>query len=142
MPMLLGLRIGVGKRFPPFGIQKYEVHKYGRRMPGVREVGWKEFRVFLEKLERKYGVPLYYKSLDFGIRVTKCYLMKFREGDIVSLVVVSPGRLRKEVLAVDRDFEVVVTIVGVEWTQELLNRVVRVKVVESYDTICIAKVYG
>lgn len=134
-----GLRIGAGKRFPPFGIQKYEVHKYGRKVPGVKEVSWTQFRKFLEDLERKYGIPLYYKNLDFGIRRTKRVPIKYDVGDEVILWTVAPGWLKGEVIGVDRDWERVVTIVGVEDPSSLIGKKVRARIIGNRDGIYIAR---
>ncbi|MEM1644335.1 MAG: radical SAM protein [Ignisphaera sp.] len=134
-----GLKIGVGKRFPPFGIQKYEIHKYGRRIQGVRDISWEEFREFLEKLEQRYGIPLYYKNIDFGIKKSKCYNTSFKEGDKITVTIVSPGWLKNEVLAVDKDFKHTITVVGLKWSSSLSGKITRVKLIEVYDTICIAK---
>ncbi|MCI4436298.1 MAG: radical SAM protein [Ignisphaera sp.] len=134
-----GLKIGVGKRFTPFGIQKYEVHRYGRKVPGVREPTWTEFKEFLERLEQKYGIPLYYKRLDFGFRCTKRYPIKFRRGEKIIATVVLPGWLKREVIAVDKDFETLITVVGVDWGQELVGKKMRLVIVENQDGIYIAK---
>jgi hypothetical protein len=134
-----GLKIGVGKRFPPFGIQKYEVHRYGRKVPGVREPTWTEFKEFLERLEQRYGIPLYYKKLDFGFRYTKRYPIKFRRGEKIIATVVLPGWLKREVIAVDKDFETLITVVNVDWSQELAGKKMKVIIVENQDGIYIAK---
>lgn len=138
-----GLRIGAGKRFPPFGIQKYEVHKYGRKIPGVKEVSWYEFRKYLESLERKYGVPLYYKKLDFGIRKTKRVPIKYRVGEELLVQIAAPGWLRGELIAVDRDWECVITVIGIDVdSAKVIGRRLRVKIVENKDGIYIAKPLG
>ncbi len=139
-----GLRIGAGKRFPPFGIQKYEVHKYGRKVPGAREISWSEFWKFLEKLERKYGVDLvYWKLVDrFGMRkVGKRYSVGYKVGDKLYVTVVAPGWLRGEVVAVDRKGSTLITVVGVNRSEleTLIGRSVRVKIIEDKDGIYIAR---
>jgi len=133
-----GLSIGVGRRFPPFGIQKYMIHKYGRKIRGVKEVSWDIFREFLEKLEKKYGAPLYYKNIDFGIRKTRSIPTKYEVGEKVFVKIVSPGWLKKEVLAVDSEEEVVITVIDVEDPGSLIGRRGRVKIIENSDNIYIA----
>lgn len=134
-----GLRIGVGKRFPPFGIQKYEIHRYGRRVPGVREPSWREFYEFIERLEKRYGIVLDHRKVDMGIRRTKRIPIKYRVGDKIQVRIVSPGWLRREVLAVDREEDVVVSLVGIEWSDDLYNRVVRARVIESENGVYLAE---
>ncbi len=135
-----GLKIGVGKRFPPFGIQKYEIHRYGRKVPGVRDVSWSEFWRFLEKLEQKYGVPLIYKKLDFGIRrTTHRFPIYFRKGEMLVVEIVCPGWLKREAIAVDNQMRSVITVVGVDDSHRLIGRRIRVRIVENKDGIYIAK---
>ncbi len=136
-----GLRIGVGKRFPPFGIQKYEVHKYGRKVPGVKEPSWSEFWNFLDRLERKYGVALSYKKLidAFGFRKARRYEPRFKVGEEIVVEIVGPGWLKGEVLAVDREWSVVVTVVGVDPSRVLRKKFLRVKIIRNKDCIFVAR---
>lgn len=135
-----GLRIGAGKRFPPFGIQKYLRHRYGRKPPGVREVPWSEFWRFLERLERKFGVALSYREMNrvFGIRRARRAPIKYRPGDRVAVEIVAPGWLKGEVLAVDRGWERVITLVGMGWG-DVRRRVITACIQSSKDGIYVAR---
>ena len=135
-----GLSIGVGKRFPPFGIQKYMIHRYGRKIRGVREIDWESFRRFLESLEKKYGVPLYYKNIDFGIRRSKSVPIKYGVGERIIARVVSPGWLRREALAVDLDEDLVITIIDIDDLEALINKRVRVRIIENSDNIYVGRI--
>jgi len=134
-----GIEIGVGKRFPPFGIQKYEVHKYGRKVEGVERVGWRRFREFLERLEEKYGVPLYYRRIDFGMKRARRLPLKYSKREVIQAIIISPGWLKHEVIAVDREREVLITVVGMVWSPNMQGRVVKVTVIDNVDGIYIAK---
>jgi len=136
-----GLRIGAGKRFPPFGIQKYEVHRFGRKVRGVREPSWGEFWRFLEKLEAKYGVALDYRKLmdSFGFRKCRRYPNAFEVGEEVDVKVVSIGWLKGEALAVDTSWNAVITIVGVDPERMIRKRFAKVRIVRNKDCIYIAK---
>ncbi len=134
-----GLRIGVGKRFPPFGIQKYEVHKYGRKISSVKEPTWNEFRNFLDTLENRYGVPLYYKKLNFGIRKTKAIEPIYRVGDKVVVRVVGPGWLFGEILAVDYRENVNISIVGMNFNSSLVGKRIDVRIIRNRDSIYVAR---
>ncbi len=136
-----GIKIGVGKKFPPFGIQKYEIHRYGRKVEGVKRVSWRKFIEFLERLEEKYGVALYYKRIDFGIRKTVRIPLKYSKGDIVQATIVLPGWLKHEVIAVNRDRDTLITIVGMMWKPELQEKQVKVLIISNKDGIYIAKPY-
>jgi len=131
-----GLRVGVGRRFPGFGIQKYEVHKHGRKIPGVREPSWGEFYKFIRRLEEKYGVVLDYRKLDMGFRKASRIPIMFRKNDIVELNVKLPGWLKNEVIAVDEENRVVVTIMGV---RDFSERRVKARIISNGDGIYIAR---
>ncbi|HID09100.1 TPA: radical SAM protein, partial [Candidatus Micrarchaeota archaeon] len=62
------LRVGFGKRCPALGIQKYVKHKYGRKVPGVKEMSWGVFYRRLRALERKYGIKLVLSMKDYGMK--------------------------------------------------------------------------
>ncbi|RLG77174.1 MAG: radical SAM protein [Thermoprotei archaeon] len=135
-----GLSIGAGKRFPPFGIQKFLKHRHGRKPPGVREVSWSEFWRFLEELEKRFGVSLRYPELNkvFGIRRARRIPIKYGVGERVSVKVIAPGWLKNEVLAVDRDEDVLITVVGLSF-EDLRRRVVTVRIDSCKDGIFIAR---
>ena len=131
------LNIGVGKKFPPLGIQKYVKHKYGRKVKGVKEVSWRDFEKFLEKLEIKYGVPLLWRKLDFGFKHVKKLPIKFRIGEVIEVEVKGPGWLYGEVLAVDLDREYIITVVGIEDIPP--RKRLKVKILRNKDNIYVAK---
>jgi uncharacterized Fe-S cluster-containing radical SAM superfamily enzyme len=134
-----GLSIGIGKRFPPFGIQKYEVHKYGRRIPHVKSPSWREFRIFLENLEKKYGIDLYYKKLDFDIHRTRHRVEpRYSINDVVKVYISSPGWLKGEAIAVDESGETVITIVNVK-DMKIVGKRAKVKIIKNSNSIYIAR---
>ncbi|MEM1645042.1 MAG: hypothetical protein QXL96_04085 [Ignisphaera sp.] len=51
----------------------------------------------------------------------------------------SPGWLKNEVIAVDKDFDTTITIVNIPWTSNLFGKTIKVKFIEVYDTIYIAR---
>ncbi len=95
-----GLRIGVGKKWPPFGIQKYLKHKYGRKPKGIKSMSWKEFYNYLRNLERKYNVKLINDLSDFGVEHKPMIPLRFRVNERVRVKVVAPGWLRGEKLCI------------------------------------------
>ncbi len=111
-----GLRIGVGKRFPPFGIQKYLRHRHGRVPKGIRDMSWREFNMFLRKLEKKYGVRLILDEKDFGIKKTHMIPLIFDVGKKVRVKIIAPGWLKNEWLAVPLGMEEsrTITVIGRE----------------------------
>ncbi len=132
-----GLRIGVGKKYPPFGIQKYVRHKYGRKIKGVREVSWEEFRKFLENLELKYGVPLLWDKMDFGFRRSVKVPEKYHVGEVIEVEVRGPGWLWGELLAVDTEWSRVITVVGADYAPP--KKKLKVRILRCKDNIYVAR---
>jgi uncharacterized Fe-S cluster-containing radical SAM superfamily enzyme len=132
------LRIGAGKRWPPLGIQKYEVHKRGRKPHGVKPFSWGRFYRELHKLEKIYNVRLVLRAEDFGIHPRPMIPPAFAIGMKVEVEVVAPGWLKGEVLAVAKDR--VITVVGAG--EELIGRRVYVRVISCKHNIYLAKIEG
>ncbi|MEM2169212.1 MAG: hypothetical protein QXS10_05705 [Candidatus Bathyarchaeia archaeon] len=97
----LALDLGAGKRYPPLDIQKYLVHKYGRKVKGVRPMAWGEFYNSLRKWEKEFGVKLDLRPEDFGINKRPGIPIPYKRLEIVRVKVVGPGWLKGELLAVD-----------------------------------------
>ena len=114
MPKIIewALSVGAGKRWPPLGIQKYELHKYGRKPKGVKPMSWCAFYSTLFEWEAQYGVKLVLSPHDFGIAKAKRAPLAFRRFERAHLRVVGPGWLKNQWLAAARGR--VVTIVRVE----------------------------
>ncbi|MEM1639558.1 MAG: radical SAM protein [Desulfurococcaceae archaeon] len=91
------LRIGAGKRWPPVTIQKFIKHKYGRGKD-LKEVSWKEFWNFIEKLEIKLGVRLKWSMSEWGMHYAKRIRQVLRRGDLVEVEILARGWLRGEYL--------------------------------------------
>jgi uncharacterized Fe-S cluster-containing radical SAM superfamily enzyme len=130
------LKIGAGKRWPPLGIQKYEAHKYGRKVPGVRPLAWREFYAQLRRWEKEFGVKLVLSREDFGIKPAKRIPMDFQVGERVSVKVVYWGWLKGQWLAVARNR--VLTVVGVQRDPPIGSRV-KVRVLRTKDNIYVAR---
>jgi len=132
------LKIGAGKKWPPLGIQKYEAHKYGRKVPGVKPLSWKEFYHALRKWEDEYGVKLMLSPRDFGITKAKRVSYAFEVGERITAKVVGPGWLSGQLLGVSKGR--VVTLVGGGRGLSAGARV-QARVVRNKDNIYIARVF-
>ena len=129
-------RIGAGKKWPPATIQKYVVHKYGRRVPGIKEMSWREFWKKLEEIEMRYGIRVKWPMEEWGMYRVKRYPCPRRHGELVMARIVSYGVFRGEYLGLDLEKNVLLTIVGrnVHIGGEYL-----VEIVESKDCLLIGK---
>lgn len=129
------LDIGAGKKWPPLGIQKYELHKYGRRPRGVVPMKWRDFYNYLRKWESEYSVKLILRPSDFGIRKTDRVPLAFSKFERVSVKIVAPGWMKNQELGVARG-RVVTVIVADGKTP---RRKVPVKILRTKDNIYIAQ---
>ncbi|VVB90175.1 Coenzyme PQQ synthesis protein E [uncultured archaeon] len=105
------LRTGAGKKWPGLGIQKFLPHKYGRK-PDIQAMSWEKFYSKLEEWERKYKTKLILKPEDFGSFKCKPLTRVFKRYEKVKVMVVGPGWMKGEKLAIARDR--VITIVDAD----------------------------
>ncbi|UXD21479.1 Fe-S osidoreductase [Ignicoccus pacificus DSM 13166] len=134
--ILWGKEIGVGKRWPPFTVQKYVVHKRGRKVKGVKEMSWEEFWKWIEKTEKELGVRLKWSMEEWGMHQAPKIPEIYKKGERVKVEIIGRGLLKGEWLAVPLPRkDVVMTVVKVRG--EVGRRVV-VKVRENKDNIYLA----
>lgn len=130
------IKNGFGKRIPPLGIQKYVVHKHGRKIEGIKEPTWKDWRDFLYKLETKYSIKLILEMSDYDLRKSKQYKPIVKKNDEIWAIIVGEGPYNKEYLAVTRNYESSLTIVSKRETFEV-GDVVLTKIIRDKDGILI-----
>jgi uncharacterized Fe-S cluster-containing radical SAM superfamily enzyme len=128
------LRIGAGKQWPALGIQKFLPHKYGRK-PDIRAMSWESFYLRLREWERMYNTKLILTPQDFGSYECKAIPRVFKRYEKVKVMVVGPGWMKGEKLAVARDR--VITIVDADSIP--VGREVFVRMERVVDGIYIAK---
>lgn len=117
-------------------IQKYEVHKHGRKVKGVRPWSWGKFYEYLRSLERRTGYRLVLRPDEIGIRRTPRLPRPYRRGSDVRLTTVGPGWLRGESLAVDQQCLRSFTLIASEVRP---GTTVVAKVIEDDNNIYVAK---
>jgi len=129
------LKLKPKSKWPLMGIQKYEVHPHGRRVPGVKPLTWKKFYEKLYEWEKKFNLKLKLKPSDFEIIKTKMLPLKFRKNEIVNLKIVSNGWMKKQAIGV-KDGRAI-TVIGVP---ESFRRKVKVKIIHNKHNIYIGKI--
>lgn len=130
------LRIGAGKYWPPVTIQKYNEHKYGRKVPGIRPVSWRLFWNKLAEWELELGVKLKYSMKDFYMKYVPRIPCKIRKGDIVEVNVISRGWLKGEYLGVTKEDNLLIAIIGFKGR---IGTSVYVKIIHDKDCLLIGK---
>ncbi|MEM1515323.1 MAG: radical SAM protein [Candidatus Bathyarchaeia archaeon] len=133
----LALNLKAGKKYPPLGIQKYLVHKYGRKVRGVKPISWGEFYDRLREWEKKFCVKLILKPEDFGIYKQINMPMPYRRGEIIRVEVVMPGWLKGEWLAVDVNRTRSITLVNAKDT--LVGARLKARITSNKDNIFVAE---
>jgi hypothetical protein len=108
------IQVGAGKKFPPLGIQKYEVHKHGRKPKGVKYVSWKAFRRKLEEWEEAFKVKLQLSKENFRVHRRLMLPIPYRKFETVHVKVMAPGWLKHEKLAVPPNNDRVITLVNAD----------------------------
>ncbi len=116
IPRIIDLASNIegGKGSPTLGIQKYEVHKHGRKVRGVKALRWKHFYAQLRAWEKLYKIKLVLRPDDFGIHKRLILPILYRKLEKVKLHVIAPGWLRREKLAVTMQGDRTMTLINAE----------------------------
>ena len=115
-------------------IQKYELYKYSRKEKKAKNENWYKFYKRLEELEKKHDYKLKIGPLDFKVYKSKKIPLIFKRGDIVNGEIVLPGWLPNEMLAKSNGR--LITIID---CNNKINQKVRIKILESKDSIYLGK---
>lgn len=96
--ILFSKEINRNKKFPPLGIQKYQVHKYGRKVKGVKEIRWYYFYKKLEEWEKKFDYKVKIGPRDFKIFKWKPLPKPFKKRDKIKVEIKCNGWLKNEMI--------------------------------------------
>lgn len=129
-----GLDVGAGGRWPAFGVQKYVKYKLGRKPKNCKQISFKEFYEILREKEEERGVDLVLNPEMFQNQPMSRVPCPFKRGEVVELPIVEHGRIRGEMLAVDRD-----RVVQVVNTQAEKGDTITCKVLRTRDNVIVAK---
>ncbi len=125
------------RKWPCLGIQKYEVHKFGRKMPGVKPLTWRVFYKKLGEWEREFSVKLKLSPADFQTRKVRSVPQVFRLGEKVRVTLACEGWMEGEAIGVARDRSVTL----VDFHGEVRKGdVVKARIVRTKHSIYIARV--
>jgi hypothetical protein len=102
------------KYSPSLGIQKYEIHKHGRKVKEAKQLSWKRFYEQLRIWEKEFKVKLVLNPRDFGIHKRAMLPIPYRKHETIKVRVVGPGWLKKEKLAVTQRGDRSLTLINAE----------------------------
>ena len=123
--------------FPLLGIQKYEIHKHGRKVRGARPLSWKNFYDQLRIWEKEFGVKLVLNPKDFGIHKRVMLPIPYKKHETVRVKVVGPGWLKREKLAVTERGDRSLTLINAE--EILVGAKLKARIVANKHNLLIAE---
>lgn len=124
-----GKKIGAGKIWKPFGIQKYIRHKFGRHPRGAKEMTFKRFYSELRKIDES----LVLSPKDFGIVKCRSLPKRYKVGEKIRLRLHMYGRMKGEMIGIARDR--VIQVIG---TNKRIGDVLTVRIVRNRHNIYVA----
>ena len=116
------------------GIQKYEVHKTGRKLKRIKEMNYYKFYNKLREWEKKFNVKLVLGSKYFGIEKSKKLPVMFKKGDKVDIEIKQKGWWKGQYLGVKGNR--VITVIGENLR---INSIIGAKIIENKHNLYIAK---
>ncbi|MEM7819101.1 MAG: radical SAM protein [Candidatus Aenigmatarchaeota archaeon] len=119
--------INKNKRWPFLGIQKYEIHKYGRKIERVKALNWWKFFRKIEEWEKEFKVKLRIRPEDFGIKKVKIYPIVFEKGEKARVKILAPGWMKNEMIGVARNRSLTILNCEAEIGDEIKVRILRNK---------------
>ncbi len=116
IPKIIRLTIDTNKSkaFPLLGIQKYEIHKHGRKVKGLKPLYWRRFYEQLRIWEKEFKIKLLLDAKDFGIHKRTMLPVPYRKFETIKIEVVGPGWLRREKLAITQRGDRSLTLINAE----------------------------
>ena len=130
-----GLELGVGRRYPGFGVQNYVRYQFGKKVKG-KPMRFDQFFERLAGLEKQYDIKLKLTPADFGIHRAPSLPKVFRKGEQLRLEIVAPGRVHGEMLAVERG-----RVIGV-LTDKPVGSKVAAEITRTTDNVYVAMTKG
>lgn len=114
------------------GIQKYEIHKYGRKAKKAKPQNYWRFYKKLGELEKEYSTKLKIGPRDFNIIHAKRLKKPFRKGEKVFCKVKMPGWTKNQMIGVAKNR--CLTIVN---CNKKINTILKVRVLGDNNNIFI-----
>ena len=124
-----GKRIGAGRIWKPFGVQKYIKYRFGRHPKGAKIMSFRDFYSRLREIDRN----LILSPRDFGIVKCKSLPKRFKIGERVKLRLEMYGRVKGEMIGIARD-----RVIQITDTNKKIGEVVNVRITRNQHNIYVA----
>lgn len=125
------------KKWPCLGIQKYEVHKFGRKVKGIKPISWWKFYQMVKEWEKEFNLKLLILPKDFGIEKSPSLPLAFKRGEKIRVEVATDGWMKNEMIGIARNRSVTLVDCKARVGDEVKARVLRAK-----DNIYIARPFS
>src|SRR3989344_4752680 len=110
-------------------IQKYEHHKYGRKIK-IKEPTYFNFYNKLKELEKKHNIKLRYAYSELETEKVKSLPVKFKKNEKVSVEIKAPGWFENQSIAVSRNRAL--TIINHKYNK---NENMKVRILSTKDNV-------
>ncbi|ADI32224.1 radical SAM protein [Staphylothermus hellenicus] len=132
-------RIGAGKKWPPATIQRYNIHKYGRKVAGVKPLKWSVFWRKIREIEKTTGLRVSWEMHEWKMEKRKRYPCPYRKNNVAAVKIISPGLFRGEYIGVVAKKEWLITVYG---GRKEIGHTYYVKIINDKDCLLIGKIMG
>ncbi len=126
------------RKYPQFGIQKYNEHRHGRKIKDAEEWSWDKFFSELKKLEEKTKTRLILTPKDYELEPAPRIPVPYSVGQVIKLQVVSEVWFPNEYLSVSLKYDWAFTLISKKTTY-YTGDIVKGKVIRDKDGILIVK---
>lgn len=116
------------------GIQKYETHKYGRKMKSVKEETYHNFYKKINEWESKFNIQLGFKAKDIEVKKVKKLPVKFKLNEKVKIQLKSQGWMPNQMIGVSKNRAITVLDCN-----KPINSTINAKIVQTKNNIYLAK---
>lgn len=116
------------------GIQKYEVHKHGRKMKSIKEQTYHNFYKKIKEWENKYNLQLSFKAGDLAIKKVKKLPIKFKLNEKVKIQLKCQGWMPNQMIGVSKNRAITVLDCN-----KSINSTISAKIIQTKNNIYLAK---
>ncbi len=116
------------------GIQKYETHKFGRKMKSVKEQTYHSFYKKINEWEKIHNIRLGFKAKDIEVKKVKKLPVKFKLNEKVKIQIKSRGWMPNQMIGVAKNRAI--TILD---CNKPINSIITAKIIQIKNNIYLAK---
>ena len=116
------------------GIQKYEIHKFGRKMKSVKEETYHNFYKKINEWENKFNIQLGFKAKDIQVKKVKKLPIKFKLNEKVKIQLKSQGWMPNQMIGIAKNRAI--TVLG---CNKPINSTISAKIIQTKNNIYLAK---